>query len=194
MALPIRNEAIIKAEKKELYVPKNEADVQRLKIQKLMNNPDKPVFIPDRPKAKKLKAAPEFVRDVMGSSAGAGSGEFHVYRHIRRREYNRQAHMDDNEKRCRLDEEYHNKLLENKKTAEETTAKKRAKRLRKKKAAAAAKQKKRLDTSADKAENRCVHTIAEGSGDENLECINGPNIVIPNHKHKQVINDCNTDT
>ena len=70
MALPIRNEAIIKAEKKELYVPKNEADVQRLKIQKLMNNPDKPVFIPDRPKAKKLKAAPEFVRDVMGSSAG----------------------------------------------------------------------------------------------------------------------------
>lgn len=29
----------------------------------------------------------------MGSSAGAGSGEFHVYRHLRRKEYARQKHI-----------------------------------------------------------------------------------------------------
>lgn len=29
-----------------------------------------------------------------GSSAGAGSGEFHVYRHLRRREYQRQDFLD----------------------------------------------------------------------------------------------------
>lgn len=29
----------------------------------------------------------------MGSSAGAGSGEFHVYRHLRRKEYARQKSM-----------------------------------------------------------------------------------------------------
>lgn len=31
---------------------------------------------------------------IVGSSAGAGSGEFHVYRHLRRREYQRQDFMD----------------------------------------------------------------------------------------------------
>lgn len=31
---------------------------------------------------------------IAGSSAGAGSGEFHVYRHLRRREYQRQDFMD----------------------------------------------------------------------------------------------------
>lgn len=29
----------------------------------------------------------------MGSSAGAGSGEFHVYRHLRRKEYARQKQI-----------------------------------------------------------------------------------------------------
>ena len=31
----------------------------------------------------------------MGSSAGAGSGEFHVYRHLRRKEYARQKFIQE---------------------------------------------------------------------------------------------------
>lgn len=31
----------------------------------------------------------------MGSSAGAGSGEFHVYRHLRRKEYSRQKFIQE---------------------------------------------------------------------------------------------------
>lgn len=51
--------------------------------------------MPERPKAKSTPTVPEFVRNVMGSSAGAGSGEFHVYRHLRRKEYARQKFIQE---------------------------------------------------------------------------------------------------
>lgn len=42
-----------------------------------------------------MPSVPDFVRNVMGSSAGAGSGEFHVYRHLRRKEYARQKFIQE---------------------------------------------------------------------------------------------------
>lgn len=68
----------------------------------------------------------------MGSSAGAGSGEFHVYRHLRRKEYARQKFIQLKSEKEMLDEAYKRKLEENARIAEERTAKKRAKRLKKK--------------------------------------------------------------
>jgi len=111
---------------------KNTADYQRMKLERLMANPDKPVIIPVRPKDKNLPPPPEFVRNVMGSSAGAGSGEFHVYRHLRRKEYARQKAINEKGKFEEMEDEYQRKLEENKKLAELKTAKKRAKRLKKK--------------------------------------------------------------
>ncbi|XP_017770430.1 PREDICTED: PRKR-interacting protein 1 homolog [Nicrophorus vespilloides] len=113
-------------------VARTPVDIQRIKLEKLMKNPEKAVIIPERPKERGAPIVPDFVRNVMGSSAGAGSGEFHVYRHLRRKEYARQHYMNEKAKWEKLEDEYHDKIDENKRKAEQVTAKKRAKRLKKK--------------------------------------------------------------
>ncbi|KAK3889826.1 hypothetical protein Pcinc_006194 [Petrolisthes cinctipes] len=130
-----------KGDEKQVTVVRNATDLQRLKLEKLMKNPEKPAFIPDRPKDKKFSDPAEFVRNVMGSSAGAGSGEFHVYRHIRRREYARQDFLQNCKEKDGLDIEYHIKIEENKRAVEEKAAKKRAKRHRQKEKLRAKRQK-----------------------------------------------------
>lgn len=115
-------------EAQPLIIAKTPAEEQRLRLERLMRNPDKPAPIPDRPKEWNPRAPPEFVRDVMGSSAGAGSGEFHVYRHLRRREYQRQDFLDKMAEKQDADVEYLKKVELNIKAAEERTAKRRKKR------------------------------------------------------------------
>ncbi|TDH00098.1 hypothetical protein EPR50_G00184040 [Perca flavescens] len=115
-------------EAQPLIIAKTPAEEQRLKLERLMRNPDKPAPIPDRPKEWNPRAPPEFVRDVMGSSAGAGSGEFHVYRHLRRREYQRQDFLDKIADKLDEDDHYLEKVEQNKKAADERTAKRRKKR------------------------------------------------------------------
>lgn len=115
-------------EAQPLIIAKTPAEEQRLKLERLMRNPDKLAPIPDRPKEWNPRAPPEFVRDVMGSSAGAGSGEFHVYRHLRRREYQRQDFLDKMADKCDADIKYLEKVEQNKVDADERTAKRRKKR------------------------------------------------------------------
>ncbi|XP_036760396.1 PRKR-interacting protein 1 isoform X1 [Manis pentadactyla] len=117
-----------KKEPQALVIPKNAAEEQKLKLERLMKNPDKAVPIPEKMSEWAPRPPPEFVRDVMGSSAGAGSGEFHVYRHLRRREYQRQDYMDAMAEKQKLDAEFQKRLERNKTTAEEQTAKRRKKR------------------------------------------------------------------
>lgn len=108
-------------------------DIQRVKLEKLMKNVDKLAHIPGQRVEKDPNKAPEFVYNVMGSSAGAGSGEFHVYRQIRRKEMLRQKVLTGRKEKDDLNDAYHQKLAENERLAEEKTAKKRAKRQKKKK-------------------------------------------------------------
>jgi len=117
---------------KKFHVIKSYSDIQRLKLDKLMANPDKPVRIPARPVDHEVNRAAEFNHNVMGSSAGAGSGEFHLYRQMRRKEQSRVKQLAYRKKRDELDAEFQLKLKENDKTAAERTEKKRLKRIKKK--------------------------------------------------------------
>lgn len=65
----------------------------------LFARPDQEIRIPtsssQQQNKRHLPLPPEIVTNVQGSSAGAGSGEFHVYKAARRRENERLRVMDD---------------------------------------------------------------------------------------------------
>ncbi|KAF5748881.1 PRKR-interacting protein 1 [Tripterygium wilfordii] len=74
---------------------------------------------------------PVRVSNTSGSSAGSGSGDFHQYRQMRRKEQDRLARMDvDYQKRKEITE-FNMRREERLKAAEERTAKKRLKRQKK---------------------------------------------------------------
>ena len=70
-------------------------DKQRSALDRLLKDPQKPAFIPAPPEEKSVRPAREMMKNVQGSSAGAGSGEFHVYKASRRSEYERLKMMED---------------------------------------------------------------------------------------------------
>lgn len=83
-------------------------DRQRAQLEKLLKDPSKPAHIPAAPKDKTIRPAREMMKNVQGSSAGAGSGEFHVYKASRRREYERLKIMEDQAQKVRPLPKTHN--------------------------------------------------------------------------------------
>ncbi|PQE30058.1 DUF1168 domain protein [Rutstroemia sp. NJR-2017a WRK4] len=103
-------------------------------IEKLMAAPDKNIQIPTSGSlVKKNDAAhvPEIVQNVQGSSAGAGSGEFHVYKASRRREYERLKSMDEEVKAEKEAEEWERNKRKKEEEDAERTRKNREKRMKK---------------------------------------------------------------
>ncbi|KAL7281466.1 hypothetical protein ACG7TL_004781 [Trametes sanguinea] len=76
-------------------------DKQRAQLEKLLKDPAKPAYIPPPPKEKSIRPPREMMKNVQGSSAGAGSGEFHVYKASRRREYERLKMMEEQAQKVR---------------------------------------------------------------------------------------------
>ncbi|KAL8822965.1 MAG: hypothetical protein Q9191_006312 [Dirinaria sp. TL-2023a] len=107
---------------------------QAASVNALFSKPDAEIAIPSSALTTKsrLPAPPEIVANVQGSSAGAGSGEFHVYKASRRREYERVKAMDEEVEKEKADREFETQRDEKRKRDEERTEKNRKKRLKKK--------------------------------------------------------------
>lgn len=100
---------------------------QSAQVEALFANPDREINT-SGPKARQALAPPEIVANVQGSSAGAGSGEFHVYKASRRREYERLRLMDEEVEKEEKDREFEERREKTKKEDEEKLSKNQARR------------------------------------------------------------------
>jgi hypothetical protein len=102
---------------------------QSASVEALFARPDQPIRLPSEAlSGPRPSAIPEIVTNVQGSSAGAGSGEFHVYKASRRREYERLKAMDEDVKKDKDREEFEKEREERERRDEEKTRKNREKR------------------------------------------------------------------
>ena len=140
-------------------------------ISTLFKDPSKEIQLPGAPKQRtssSLTAPPEIVANVQGSSAGAGSGEFHVYKASRRREYERLRLMQAEVDKEKNDEEWEKEREAAKRRDDEKTEKNR--RRREKKRAARGKQKDSGEKSGgENMEVERTSAVAESSQASALE-------------------------
>lgn len=143
-------------------------------VDALFANPNRPIALPSSTANPSLP--PEIVANVQGSSAGAGSGEFHVYKASRRREYERLRVMDEEVRREEDEREYALRKEEMEKRDREKTEKNRGKRekarLRKERAKAAKREgSERAETPGVEAvvKRKLVPKEREVGGDDGVE-------------------------
>ncbi|KAJ5240009.1 DUF1168 domain protein [Penicillium chermesinum] len=147
---------------------------QAAEIENLFKDPSKEIQFPSAKKrATGLPPPPEIVPNVQGSSAGAGSGEFHVYKASRRREEERLAMMQAEVEKAENDAKWQKERDEIKRKEEEKTAKNR--RRREKRRAGA--NKKNSAANVGETDQASKPSVAprrpmggtEGSGDEHAQ-------------------------
>jgi hypothetical protein len=116
---------------KKRAVDHTPASAQAASVTALFAKPDQEIRIdPSTSQRRQPGPPPEIVANVQGSSAGAGSGEFHVYKASRRREYERLRAMDEEVEKERDAEVWEREKKEREERDREKTRKNREKRER----------------------------------------------------------------
>ncbi|KAK8923011.1 hypothetical protein H634G_03571 [Metarhizium anisopliae BRIP 53293] len=114
-----------RATKKRVLSPTSS---QAASLTALFAKPDQNIPLPSSAAVKRAPHIPEIYTNVQGSSAGAGSGEFHVYKASRRREYQRLREMDETLKREKDQDDFEKSRAERLQRDEEKTRKNRERR------------------------------------------------------------------
>jgi hypothetical protein len=114
-----------RATKKRALTP---VSAQASSVEALFARPDQAVLEVPSSRPRTAALPPEIVTNVQGSSAGAGSGEFHVYKASRRREYERLRLMDEEVRTEKENEEFARMKEELVQRDEEKTRRNREKR------------------------------------------------------------------
>lgn len=112
----------------EVRIFKNLQEEQAWRIEQMMKNPEKESCIPEAKKERAPRKPRDFNPNVMGSTAGAGSGEFHVYRADRAKEYERLRYMDRKDSEAKAQAAFEDRVKRKQQEDDDRTAKKRAKR------------------------------------------------------------------
>lgn len=126
---------------------------------------EKEVVIPKKKEDQKPRAFKphDYVRNVMGASSGAGSGEFDIYRGCRRRELSRQEFIQQQAEKERIQKEFDELREKHLIEAMKKTEKKRAKRLKKKQKS------KKKDQSSQEEDDEEEEKADEAEAEEEVE-------------------------
>jgi len=108
------------------------ASQQRYELENLLAHPEKELVLPLKRDNDSELLPPDILLNIQGSSAGAGSGEFHVYKASRKRELERIRKFEEEIEKEESEKQFLREREERERLLAEKTAKNRKRREKKK--------------------------------------------------------------